>query len=98
MRSPPDPIKLTLEALAIMNRRKPIRIIDPKNPTIVKFDYYEAGKKMLSVPKFIKKLKNVVKESPDEETILNIVPYTDLPKFSPDVVKYASSAAEGLCK
>ena len=75
MRSPPDPIKLTLEALAIMNRQKTTRITDPKNPTIVKFDYYEAGKKMLSVPKFIKKLKNFDKESPDKETILNIAPY-----------------------
>ena len=57
MRSPPNPIKLKLEALAIMNRQKPIRIIDPKNPTIVKFDYYEAGKKCNQFQSSLKNLK-----------------------------------------
>ena len=98
MHNPPEAVKLTLEALAIVNKQKPVRLKDPINHNAVIFDYYEAGKKMLSIPKFIKKLKSFDRESLDEETISKIAPYMELPKFHPDIVKYASSAAEGLCK
>lgn len=98
MRSPPDAVKLTLEALAIINNQKPVRMKDPDNPNATIYDYFEAGKKMLSIPKFIKKLKTFDRESIEEETIFKLNPYIDLKKFHPDIVKYASSAAEGLCK
>ena len=98
MHNPPEAIKLTLEALAIINRQNPIRVKDNNNPNAVVYDYYESGKKMLSIPKFIKKLKSFDRDSLDDEIIAKVAPYMELPKFHPDIVKYASSAAEGLCK
>ena len=98
MREPPDTIKVVLEALAIIHKLKPVRIKDPKNPNIGQPDFYEAGKKFLSVPKFIQKLKSFDRSSLEEEIIHKITPYIEMSKFHPDIVKNASRAAEGLCK
>ena len=98
MHNPPDAVKITLEAVAIANRQKAIKIKDPNNPTGTVLDYYESGKKLLFIPKFIEKLKKFDRNSLDDEIINKLSPYINMPKFHPDIVKYASSAAEGMCK
>ena len=98
MHNPPEAVKITLEAIAIANKQKPIRMKDSNNPTGMISDYYESGKKLLSVPKFIERLKNFDRNSLDDEIISKISPYIVMPKFHPEIVKYASSAAEGMCK
>lgn len=98
MHKPPEPIRLTLEAISIINRQKPQRIKDPDNPSASILDYYGSGKKMLFLPKFLQKLKTFDRDSLDEEIMEKISPYISMPKFHPDVVKHASSAAEGMCK
>ena len=98
MHNPPEAVRLTLEALAIVNKLKPVRVKGSDSQSAVTYDYYESGKKMLSIPKFINKLKKFDRESLEEETISKIAPYMDLPKFQPEIVNYASSAAQGLCK
>lgn len=98
MREPPDTVKLILEAVAILHKLKGTRIKDHKHPNYGSLDYYEAGKKLLSVHKFIQKLKTFDRESIEEDTIHKLTPYINLHKFNPEIARTASSAAEGLCK
>ncbi|OMJ79537.1 hypothetical protein SteCoe_20429 [Stentor coeruleus] len=98
MHNPPEAVRLTLEAVAIMNKQKPVRQKDPDNPGVTKIDYYESGKKLLYINKFIEKLKKFDRNSLDDDVINKVTPYLNMPRFHPDVVKYASSAAEGMCK
>lgn len=98
MHNPPEAVRLTLEALAIVNKLKPVRVKGSDSQSAVTYDYFESGKKMLSIPKFIRKLKQFDRESLEEDTINKIAPYMDLEKFKPEIVNYASSAAKGLCK
>lgn len=98
MYKPPVAVRITLEAVAIMNKQQPVKMKDPDNPLISYLDYYETGKKLLSVSRFIQKLKGFDRESLDEDTINKITPYINNPKFHPDIVKHASNAAQGMCK
>ena len=98
MYKPPEGVRITLEAVAIMNRQLPVRMKDPENPLISYLDYYEPGKKLLSVSRFLQKLKGFNRESLDEEIINKITPYINNPKFHPEIVKFASNAAQGMCK
>lgn len=62
-------------------------------------DYWDKSKKQLSEPKkFIQSLENYAKDTIPEERIAKIQEYLNNPKFVPDEIKKASSAAEGMCK
>ena len=98
MREPPDAVKLILETVAITHKLKASKIKDPKHPNFGALDFYEAGKKLLSVHKFIQKLKAFDRESIDDDTIHKLTPYMALSRFTPEIARTASSAAEGLCK
>ncbi|CAG9321581.1 unnamed protein product [Blepharisma stoltei] len=98
MQHPPDPIRLTLEALAIMCGESPTRVKDTSDKNNYILDYFETGKRMLNNPKFIKKLKKFNRDALTDTAINPLTEYMDNPKFQPSMVKNASSAAEGLCK
>ena len=98
MHKPPAGVRLTLETIAIVNRQKPVRIKDLENPDMKIQSYYESGKKLLYIPKFINTLKLFDRNSLDEEVMSKISPYISMQKFHPEVVRYASSAAEGMCR
>jgi dynein heavy chain len=98
MQKPPLAIKLVLEAVAIINRQAPVRVQDPEDRSQVRMDYFEAGKKMMNNPKFIKKLLKFDYDTLDRPLIERIRPYIEDEKFQPAAVKTASGAAEGLCK
>lgn len=53
---------------------------------------------MMLKPNFLNRLKQYDRERITQDLIEKIRPYIDNPKFEPNVVKYASSAAEGMCK
>jgi dynein heavy chain len=98
MLHPPEPIKLAVEATAILNREKPVKVNDPEKKGSYIYDYFEAGKRMMNNPKFIKKLEIYDRDSLTQDVIEQVKPYIDHPRFLPHIVKNASGAAEGLCK
>lgn len=98
MLHPPEPIKLSVEATAILCREKPVKVNDPNNKGAYIYDYFEAGKKLMNNPKFLKKLEKFERESLAQDVIDQVKPYIDHPRFQPHIVKNASGAAEGLCK
>ena len=98
MISPPDAVRLTLEAIAMFYNQPPTRVKDPSNPNAIISDYFETGRKMVSVPKFIKDLQNYDKESLTQDIIDRIGPYMQMERFNPEIVKHASNAAEGVCR
>ena len=98
MQRPPVPIRLALEGVAIIYGMEPVLVQDPNDRTIVTYDYFIAGKKMMNNPKFIKNLSKYEKENMTQEIVDQLAPYMSNPFFQPSVVRNASSAAEGLCK
>lgn len=92
---PPEPIRLTLEAVAIMCKEKPVIY---KEGTVKKENYFDAGKRLMQRPKFLQRLLNYNLDLITYDTIEKVEPYIKHQKFIPQVVKYASSAAEGMCK
>lgn len=98
MQHPPDPIRLTLESLAIICGEPPTRVKDPNDKNNYILDFFETGKRMLNNPKFIKKLQQFNRDSLVEAVINPLDIYIENPKFQPSMVRNASSAAEGLCR
>ena len=98
MQKPPHPVQLAVEAVVIINKEKPVKVSDPNDKSKISFDYFEAGKKMMKDPNFLKKLQKFDKDSIAPETIEKLKPYMENPKFEPENVRKASVAAEGLCK
>ena len=98
MQKPPHGVKLAVEAVAMINKEKPVKVIDLQDKSKTTLDYYEAGKKMMKDSHFIQKLQRFDKNSLEQETIDKLLPYIENPKFEPEMVRKASIAAEGLCK
>ena len=97
MGKPPEAVRIVIEAIVIMHNQKPLKVQNPKDKSS-QYSYFEAGKKMLANPKFLKNIQKFKKESLTQETIDKVTPYLENPNFSPEKVKRASNAAEGLCK
>ena len=84
LQKPPEMIKMTLEAVAIMYNAKPIKVYDKMDRSKHTMDYYEAGKKMMNNPKLIKYLENFDRDSILPETIERLTPLIENKKFGPD--------------
>jgi dynein heavy chain len=98
MQKPPLAIRLVLEAVAILNRQTPVRVQDLDNRSNFRMDYFEAGKKMMNNPNFIKKLTKFDYNSLDRPLIERITVYIENENFQPEMVRKAAGAAEGLCR
>lgn len=99
MNTPPDGVKLVIEALCIVKGVKPNRVQDPSNPTKKIDDYWEPAKKqVLSDARLLLSLKEYNKDDIPVSTINKLIPYIQNPEFDPDKVFRVSKAAYGLCK
>ncbi|XP_026811506.1 dynein heavy chain 7, axonemal-like [Rhopalosiphum maidis] len=98
MKNPPRPVKLTMEAVCIIKDVKPEKIMDPTTGK-TSDDYWVASKKLLNDLKFLEHLIHFDKDNipPKIMKVLN-EKYINNPEFDPEKIKYASVAAEGLCK
>ena len=66
---------------------------------VKKPDYWEKSKKLINNYKnLLDRLENYPKENIDPAIINKIQPYLEDPNFTPEQIKGASEAAEGLCK
>ena len=62
-------------------------------------DYWSKSQKIVkNYKKLLDQLENYNKENVSDATIAKITPYLNDPNFAPEVIRSASSAAEGLCK
>lgn len=98
MQKPPHAVQLAVEAVVIINRERPMKVTDPNDKSKISYDYFEAGKKMMKDPHFLRKLQRFDKESITQDTVDKLRPYIENSKFEPENVRKASVAAEGLCK
>eukprot|EP00899_Mesostigma_viride_P002516 jgi/Mesvir1/12265/Mv00478-RA.2 len=97
MKSPPNAVKLVMEAVCIMKNVKPKRVQDPANPVKKIEDYWPSAQGMLNDPGFLTSLETYDKDHIAPDVIGRIRPYISMPDFDPEVVKKASKAAFGLC-
>lgn len=98
MKSPPDGVKLVMEALCIMMNVKPIKTKDPNDASKKVNDYWEPAKKtLLSDPKLLNILIDYDKDNIDPKIVQKAQSYVENPDFDPEKIKKASRAAYGLC-
>jgi dynein heavy chain len=97
MKSPPDGVKLVMEAVCILKGIKPEKLTDPNGKKIE--DYWKPSQKMLGEMKFLESLLTYDKDNIPVAYMKTIrEKYIPNPNFVPDLIKKASSAAEGICK
>ena len=97
---PPNRVKLTMEACAIMFQIKPNRVKDPDNPMAKKInDYFVPAKQqLLNDPKgLLNNMKKFDKDNIPESLIKKINPYIENPEFTPELVAQASKACTAIC-
>ena len=99
MKSPPAGVKLVMEAICVMKDMKPVKIQDPANPGKKIEDYWGPSKALMSDMKFLESLKVYDKDN-IPVTIMKVIrsKYMENPEFVPELIRSASSAAEGLCR
>ena len=85
MKNPPIHVRLTLEAVAILVGEKPVRV--KVGNAQFAFDYYEAGKKLMMNPYFLKNLVAFDRESITEEIVEKLASYISDERFRPEIVK-----------
>lgn len=98
MKNPPDGVKLVMEALCIMKDIKPDKVPDPSGSGKTLADYWKPSQRMLGDPQFLNSLRTFDKDSIPAAIIKKIrITFVPNPQFKPEMVRNASSAAEGLC-
>jgi dynein heavy chain len=98
MKKPPDGVKLTMHAVCLMMGKKGKKITDPNSGKKV-MDFWEVSQKeLLGDSRFLQNLIDYDKDNMDPHVMEKVVPFTENPLFTPEVVKKASVAASGLCK
>ncbi|KAI8903374.1 dynein heavy chain, N-terminal region 2-domain-containing protein [Gorgonomyces haynaldii] len=99
MKSPPSGVKLVMEAVCVMKDIKPVKIPDPAGSGKKIEDYWGPSKTLMSDMKFLESLKVYDKDN-IPPAIMKVIrsKYIDNPEFDPEIIKSASSAAEGLCR
>ena len=76
MKSPPDGVRLTMEAVCILCGVKPTRGRDPNNPSKVVFNYWDSAKKeLLGDPKFLQNLIKFDKDNIPKRVMDKIRPF-----------------------
>lgn len=101
MPNPPEMIKLTLEAVCLLLEIKPRRLRDPDHPGDFMVDYWFSSMTACGKPdEFLNKVLTFDKDKAPKKAINEIKKdrFLKNPNFTPERVKLASTACEGLCK
>ncbi|KAJ2994003.1 Dynein heavy chain 7, axonemal [Globomyces sp. JEL0801] len=98
-KSPPAAVKLVMEAVCVMKDVKPVKIADPSGSGKKIEDYWGPSKTLMSDMKFLDSLKVYDKDN-ISPAIMKVIrsKYMENPEFVPELIRSASSAAEGLCR
>ncbi|GAX82307.1 hypothetical protein CEUSTIGMA_g9736.t1 [Chlamydomonas eustigma] len=96
MKSPPNPVKLVMEAVCILKGLRPTKVKDVDTGKY-SMDYWETSKKMLSDMGFLDSLRSYDKDNIPSEVIAALKPLLKHPDFQPEKIKKVSQAAFGIC-
>ncbi|KAG2454516.1 hypothetical protein HYH02_000363 [Chlamydomonas schloesseri] len=98
-KSPPQAVKIVMEAVCVCLDVKPTLVPDPNMAGKKIVDWWDASKKLLMDTTLIQRLKDYDRDNIPQRIIDKIrKEYTGDPDFTPANAAKASSAAEGLCK
>ena len=98
-KSPPEPIKLVLQAVMALLRIEPIVSPDPNEYGKKIVDYWTPALRMLQDPNLLKTLKEYDKDNIDAKIIAKVDrEYLGEKDFKPERVAKASAAMAGICK
>ncbi|KAJ7552868.1 hypothetical protein O6H91_06G073600 [Diphasiastrum complanatum] len=98
LRSPPEGVKLVMEATCIMFNQMPKMVSDPNKLGKKIADYWEPSTKMLTDPsKFLDSLLQFDKENIPDSVIQRIEPYIAMESFTPEQVARVSKACTSIC-
>lgn len=99
MKSPPQGVRLVMEAVCCIKGVKPERVPDPAGTGKKIEDYWGPSKKVLGDMKFLDSLINFDRDNiPVANMKLIRAKFVDNEEFDPDKIRNVSSACEGLCK
>ncbi|KAL3318211.1 Dynein heavy chain 7, axonemal, partial [Cichlidogyrus casuarinus] len=99
MKSPPDGVRLVMEAVCVLKGIKADRVNDPGGSGKKVEDFWGPSKRLLGDMKFLENLKSFDKDNIPAAVIKTIKDkYIPNPDFKPERIATASTAAEGLCK
>ena len=98
--APSEGVILTMEAVCVMFRIKPVKKNDPNKLGGKIEDYWESAKNdLLKNPKqLLEELINYKKDEITEELIERVAPKVQNEKFKPEIIKASSVACEAMCK
>ena len=97
MKQPPDGVKLAMEAVCILKGIKPEKVTDANGKKID--DYWKPSQKILGEMKFLESLLTYDKDNIPPALMKQIRDrFIPNPNFVPELIKKASSAAEGICR
>ena len=92
---PPEDVRIVLEAVCVLQGRKPKRSMDPLTQKVV-HEYWSTSKTMMNEQGFLKSLLDYKKEDIQEATINQLKKYTDSPKFNREYLSGVSEIAANL--
>lgn len=96
MPSPPEGVRLVMEAVCIMLEEEPAEVRDGMGG--ISKDYWITSQKLLASNDFVKRLVKYKRDKIPPQVIEKIRPYLAKSKFDPKKVKRISSAAGSLCR
>ena len=100
LKKPPEGVRTTLMAVAIMFEIKSVKIPDPDNPQKKIDDYWGPASKMLNdlgPDKFKQALIDFDKDNISPKVIANIDPVCAMETFTPEAIVKVSVACEAMC-
>lgn len=98
MKSPPQGVKLVMEAVCILKDIKPDKLPNPSGIGTIE-DYWGPSKRLLGDMKFLEGLIKFEKDTIPEKIMEKIRTKILVdPLFVPDVIAKASNAAKGICE
>ncbi|GFH08630.1 uncharacterized protein HaLaN_03619 [Haematococcus lacustris] len=98
MQSPPQGVKLVMEATCIMFDEKPRMVDDPARLGKKIANYWEPSKKLLNDPsKFLDSLLTYDKDNIPDAVIRRVEPYIQMEEFTPEAVSKVSKACTSIC-
>lgn len=92
---PPEDVRMVLEAVCVLQGRKPKRSLDPNTQKVI-YDYWATSKQMMNEAGFLKSLTEYKKEDIEEGIISQLKKYIENSKFNRDYLVGVSEIAANL--
>jgi dynein heavy chain len=98
MKSPPVGVKMTMEAIGILMKVKPDRVLSKLDGSRTEDYWMPAKRTLLADVQLLDKLKKFDKDNISAAVFAKVSPYCVKEQFQPRVITRQSKAAGGMCK